>query len=181
MLGLKELFEEAYAVWRRKASDEEAKRGFPTWDYFMRLQNPVESLLIKLGFPDLKVKISVGKGRFAQVPWVGMRSDEITDNFEEGVFVVYVFAPNFGNVHLTIIQGVSTLTPKELEENALRLRKQIQMPRGFRNGAEGDLAKNAPFNSLPDKYKRGMLLSNFRFTPKSIPNSSKTTCNLRDV
>lgn len=171
----KNLFSEASNLWNSKSANEPPKIGFPTYDFFTKkVQRYVETLVIKSRFPNLKVKTSVGMGKWAQIPWVGIRNIEITTNFEDGVFVVYVFAPEFGNLYLTIIQGVANLTLNEVELSVSKLRKQINKPNGFTIGLEGKLAKSEPLNSKPDKYKRGMLYSK-KYSVDALPDEAVTT------
>jgi len=54
-----------------------------------------ETHVIRLGFGGLKVKVSVGMGCWAEIPWIGMRNPYLTDIFEEGFYVVYLLAPDY--------------------------------------------------------------------------------------
>jgi hypothetical protein len=113
----------------------------------------------KAGFSGLVVKASAGKGNWAEIPWVGIRNDDITANYLQGLFVVFVFAPQFRKLYLTIIMGVEKEPISEIEMTVSALREKVRKPEGFSIGVEGNLASNAPFNSKPDRYKRGILYS----------------------
>ena len=154
MATLQELFKETFRVWHEKSPGELPKQGSPTYDFFTKtLRNNFESSVIKLGFGGLKVKISVGIGCWAEIPWIGMRNPYLTDNFEEGLYVVYLLAPDYDKLYLSIIQGVTRLTPEELDESTPRLRKEIGKPDDFSVGIDGKLSKNEPFNSKPTSMR----------------------------
>jgi len=159
MATLQELFKEAFRLWHVKSPDEPPKHGYPTYDHFERLRKELETKAILLGFGGLKVKASVGMGSWAEIPWIGMRNPYLTDNFEEGEYVVYLFAPNYDRLFLGLIQGVTHLTSGELAERTPRLRKKIVRPDDFYVGINGRLSKNTLVNSKPDKYERGLLYS----------------------
>lgn len=65
-----------------------------------------------------KVKASAGMGQnAADVPWVGIRRDEITEGFRGGVYVVYLFPTDHSGVILSLNQGVTNVlgTPKSAD------------------------------------------------------------------
>ena len=94
----KNVFGQAMDLWINRRDDERPAAGSPAADFFTRnLQRFVEGMVRRFGFSDLTVKASVGVGRWAEIPWVGIRSQEITTNFQDGIFVVYVFATLFRN------------------------------------------------------------------------------------
>ncbi len=105
--------------------------GAPVYDHYRKLGKEVEALAVKLGFGKLKVKVNVGVGRWAEVPWIGIRHPEAAKNYDEGVFVVYFFAPDFDRLYLALIQGVTKASSFELVESTRRLRREIEKPEGF--------------------------------------------------
>ncbi len=167
MTTLQELFTEAFRFWDEKA-DEPPKNGFQTYDHFKKLGKAVETLSIRTGFGGFKVKVSVGQGCWAEIPWIGIRHPDFTDNFEEGEYVVYLLAPDYKRLHLGIIQGVTKLTPQEIDERTARLRKGIACPNGFLVGIDGKLSEKEPFGSKPDKYKRGLFYSK-KYDVRAMP------------
>ena len=142
MVTLQELFKEAFRLWHEKSPDESPKHCSPTYDHFEKLRKELETQAIKLGFGGLKVKARVGMGRWAEIPWIGMRNFDLTDSFEEGEYVVYLFAPDYDTLYLGLIQGVTLLTPQELAEKTPRLRKEIVKPDGFSAGIDGKLSNH---------------------------------------
>lgn len=156
----KNTFEEALNLWINRKADERPTLNSPTYHFFTNnLELYVQKLVQKAGYSHLIVKASAGKGNWAEIPWVGIRNDDITTNFQQGLFVVFVFAPQFRKLYLTMIMGVENETINEIEMKVSELRKKVRIPKGFSIGLEGNLASNAPFNSKPDRYKRGILYS----------------------
>jgi hypothetical protein len=156
----KNTFEEALNLWINRKDDERPTLSSPTYHFFTNtLERYVQKMVQKVGFSGLIVKVSAGKGNWAEIPWVGIRNDDITTNFQQGLFVVFVFAPQFRKLYLTLIMGVEKETIGEIEMKVSALRKKVRMPEGFSIGMEGNLASNTPFNSKPDRYKRGILYS----------------------
>lgn len=156
----KNTFEEALSLWINRDADERPTLNSPTYHFFINdLEQYVQKLVQKVGFSGLVVKASAGKGKWAEIPWVGIRNNDITINFQQGLFVVFVFAPQFRKLYLTIIMGVEKEPVSEIEMVVSALRKKVRMPEGFTIGVEGNLALNTPFNSKPDRYKRGILYS----------------------
>ena len=159
MSAIQSMFKEAFRLWHEKSSDEPPKHGSLTYDHFEKLRKEIETQSIKLGFGGLKSKAGVGIGCWAEIPWIGLRNPYLTDNFEEGEYIVYLLSPDYDTLYLGIIQGITRLTPEELAERTPRLRKEINKPEGFVVGIEGHLSRTSPFNSKPDKYERGLLYS----------------------
>lgn len=132
---LNKLLKEAFKLWYNRLPSQQPGHGSPVYDLFTKkLQRHIDGLTHRFGYQELIVKGSVGIGRWAQIPWIGIRNSKATANFKEGLFVVYVFSPAFRAVYLTIIQGVSNLSLDELEKSALELRRRIRKPVGFSVG-----------------------------------------------
>ena len=56
---------------------------------------------------DLTVKVSVGQGQWAEVPWIGVFNPEVTEVATNGIYVVYLFSANLEKVYLCQGQGVT--------------------------------------------------------------------------
>lgn len=48
---------------------------------------------------------SVGKGRWAEVPWIGVFDKSVTSSAQDGIYVVYLFAADMSGVYLSLNQG----------------------------------------------------------------------------
>ena len=70
----------------------------------------IESHLIKIGKADLyTVKGSIGNGNLARVPWVGIFRNSITENAENGYYVVLLFSEDMSCCFLSLNQGVTAV------------------------------------------------------------------------
>ncbi|MFA7398785.1 MAG: DUF3578 domain-containing protein [Candidatus Bathyarchaeia archaeon] len=157
--SIESLFKEAFRLWNERLPNESPKIGSPTYDHFQKLGKAIGDQAINV-YGGLRVKASVGMmGRWSEIPWIGLRNPYLTDNFQEGEYIVYLLSPVYNALYLGIIQGITKLTPDQLAERTPRLRKEIAKPDGFVVGLEGHLAVNSPYNSKPYKYELGLLYS----------------------
>jgi hypothetical protein len=155
---LKELFVEAFHLWDRKTANEKPKEGFLVYDHFkIKLEPAINQVIEDLGFKGLIVKASVGMGNLAEIPWIGIRHDNAAQSFEQGEYVVYLFSPDFGNLYLTINQGVSRLRIIKLEQKAVELRGKIVRPKDFTDNIIGQLSRDQTLSSKPGKYQKGSI------------------------
>lgn len=70
----------------------------------------IESFLEKRGSAHLfKVKGSIGNGNIARVPWVGIFRKEITENAENGYYIVLLFSENMSCCYLSLNQGITAV------------------------------------------------------------------------
>lgn len=56
-----------------------------------------------------KVKGSIGNGNIARVPWVGLFRKEITDNAENGYYIVLLFSEDMSCCYLSLNQGITAI------------------------------------------------------------------------
>lgn len=56
------------------------------------------------------VNASAGAGNWARIPWVAVFDPLITDSATRGFYVVYLFAPDLGELHLSLNQGTTAVT-----------------------------------------------------------------------
>jgi hypothetical protein len=68
----------------------------------------------------LKVEGSGGKGVATFTPWIGIFDPDETDNPQEGIYVVYIYASSLDRVVLTLNQGVTRLRQKFGDAEARR-------------------------------------------------------------
>jgi hypothetical protein len=180
MSELQSLFKEAFRLWHKRPFDEPPKHGYPTYDHFKKLGDHIGTIAIKLGFGGLKMKVSVGMGCWAEIPWVGLRNPYSTDSFEQGVYVVYLLAPDYDELFLALIQGVTEFTSEQLKESTPRLRSEIERPNGFDIGINGKLARHTTINSKPDKYERGIFYSKI-YSVRTFPDDEILKRDLKAV
>ncbi|RXZ77500.1 DUF3578 domain-containing protein [Paenibacillaceae bacterium] len=78
-----------------------------------------------------KIEGSIGKGRWADVPWLAVLDKRITDSTQYGEYVVYLFAKDMSAVYLTLAQGVTVPKEKGLKEAYTYLRNKTNEIRGI--------------------------------------------------
>lgn len=67
-----------------------------------------------------KVKGSIGNGNIARVPWVGVFRKNITENAENGYYIVLLFSENMSCCYLSLNQGVTSIEQLYTKKFALR-------------------------------------------------------------
>lgn len=77
-----------------------------------------------------KVKGSIGNGNIARVPWVGLFRKDITENAENGFYIVLLFAEDMSSCYLSLNQGITAI--EQLYTRNFALKK-------MREGAKGAL------------------------------------------
>ncbi len=73
---------------------------------------------------NLHVKGSGGQDGFNRptaTPWIGIRDDDHAPNFQEGIYVVYLFAEDLKSLYLSLNQGTERLRKKLGNTGALKL------------------------------------------------------------
>jgi hypothetical protein len=94
-----------------QAKDTKISKLSPMWRALQRAHDALEELTAE--YPHIEVKSSVGKGNWAEVPWIALLDDRITDTTTSGVYVVYLFRADMTGAYATFNQGV-TAPKKEL-------------------------------------------------------------------
>ncbi|WP_445194354.1 MrcB family domain-containing protein [Staphylococcus xylosus] len=64
-----------------------------------------------------KLKGSIGNGNFAEVPWVAIMDENITNSTTEGIYIVFLFSGDGEKVFLTLNQGVTYFKNKKLKKH----------------------------------------------------------------
>ena len=77
--------------------------------------------LVSLLPAGLTVEGSGGKGNATHTPWIGVFDPDETDNPQEGIYLVYIYAASLDRVVLTLNQGVGRLRKKYGDVEARRL------------------------------------------------------------
>lgn len=89
------------------------------------------------------VKGSVGKGKWAKIPWVGIFDPKITATAQDGVYIVYLLDSDGNTLYLTFNQGSTVLKKdygkqeaiKRMRQKASKIISQIDS-RGFETNIE---------------------------------------------
>lgn len=54
---------------------------------------------------DYKIDGSIGKGQFAEIPWVSVFRKSITETATKGIYIVYLFTADMKGIYLSLNQG----------------------------------------------------------------------------
>lgn len=88
----------------------------------------IEAYLDKIGVAHLfKVKGSIGNGNIARVPWVGIFRKEVTENAENGYYIVLLFSENMGSCYLSLNQGITAVEQLYTKSFALRKMREAAL------------------------------------------------------
>jgi 5-methylcytosine-specific restriction protein A len=86
----------------------------------------IEQHLASRGKADLfKVKGSIGNGNIARVPWVGIFRTSITQNAENGYYIVLLFSEDMSTCYLSLNQGITAV--QKMYTKAFALRKMHEV------------------------------------------------------
>jgi 5-methylcytosine-specific restriction protein B len=131
----------------------------------------LEELLRASGYVQISVKSAVGQGTFADVPWICIFDDRVTDKASSGHYPVYLFSADMRSMYLAycisngmmlndpekanrarvqIRQSLSSLTDLGFKE-AIDLKSKLATPRGYEKGTL--TAKKYDFQSInPEEF-----------------------------
>jgi hypothetical protein len=82
-------------------------KSSPAWAAADRAVTALQTLVAE--YPHIKVGHSVGKGNWADVPWIALLDDRLTQTTRRGVYAVYLFRADMTGLYGTFNQGVSDL------------------------------------------------------------------------
>jgi hypothetical protein len=114
------------------AKDTSFGSSTPMWAAIDRAQKALQALLDD--YPHIAVRSSVGKGNWAEVPWIALLDKRVTTTTTYGVYAVYLFRADMSGVYATFNQGVTELKKSSgwqaaratLMETAVRLRQRYR-------------------------------------------------------
>jgi hypothetical protein len=132
---------------------------------------------------DYRVKGSGGNGNGAEAPWIAVFNPVETTTARRGMYVVYLFAADMGQVYLTLNQGVTEIGEQRgrrqarvaLQHEAARIRD------AFDKTAVGDLDDTIDLRSkasLPRDYEYANILSR-AYTVGSLPDEATMVADLQ--
>jgi hypothetical protein len=123
------------------------------------------------------ITFSRGNGRFAEIPWLGIRRPEMAKTFQSGVYAIYLFHRDMERVYLALALGVSQFRHGEvIEDEVERLRARLDIPSAF-NSRSVDL--NAR-NKLGQSYERACICAR-RYDAKDIPEDEELRSDLLQI
>ncbi|TGB03512.1 McrB family protein [Halobacillus salinus] len=106
---------------------EEKQSSFAGSEFGIYVRSQFPSALESLDFIDerYQVKGSVGRGDWAQVPWIAILHSQITTSTQRGYYLVYVFSDDMQRVYLSFMQGVAETSKQEMEDQKEDIRATI--------------------------------------------------------
>jgi len=171
-------FREASTLWREKPG-KYAKKNSAAYQFFnTKLQPEIEKIVRHLGYKALIVDAEVGNGSWSKTPYIAIRHNGVAPSFMEGVSVAYLFAPDFGRLYITIIQGVKRTRSTELDKSKKKLEKTIDRPEGFNEGPIPQLVRDEKPNSSSAKYRKGIIYSK-EYILEKLPDDEEFTNDLK--
>lgn len=120
-----------------------------------------------------KVTGSCGKGKWAECPWIAIFDTIITDNAQEGYYLVFLFDKCMNNVYLSLNQGVLSIQAQYKREASIVLSTRAE---DFRNGLD---TRNEDFDTqiqldgsrLSKFYEKGNIIAKC-YHKNNIPDNS---------
>lgn len=120
---------------------------------------------------DFKLKGSIGNGNFAEVPWVAIMDENITNSTTEGIYIVFLFSGDGEKVFLTLNQGVTYFKNKKLKKHDIvKASNTIYEILDSPESAPIDIDLKAK-TSLGKSYEK-TTISGFEYYINDLPDSS---------
>jgi MoxR-like ATPase len=108
------------------------------WGIFESLQRTLATSKVVTKKPNINVTWSVGRGNWAEVPWISFLDNRVTDTTRRGIYCVFLFRQDMSGVYLTFNQGVTE--PQEQYGRAEGIRVLKTRAQSLRNQC-GELVK----------------------------------------
>jgi 5-methylcytosine-specific restriction protein A len=123
-----------------------------------------------------KVKGSIGNGNIARIPWIGVFRKDITENAENGYYIVLLFSENMNCCYLSLNQGVTAIEQlytkrfalRKMREAASQAAKSLEVDPEACYGAI-DLASTG---DLGRAYEAAAIVS-FRYSSNTLPTEEE--------
>lgn len=134
--------------------------------------------------PNYKVEGSVGKGNWANIPWIAVMDKRITDTTQHGEYIVYLFSEDMESVYLTLAQGVTApkdeLGKKEgyqyLENKANEMRELLPL-----EGMQKDDGIHLTSKSGLGRDYQVSTVAYIRYDRGTIPDDDQLQADLENV
>jgi hypothetical protein len=141
----------------------------PIADRFYDLAQAIRVVTQNRGYV---VAASRGQGRFAEIPWAGVRRTGVAPTFQEGIYLIYLFRGDMSGLYLAIALGVSKLAgalPKDTTVKAVirSIRDRLPSPPNFTDEAI-DLRGKL---KLAEMYERAVVWSRF-YDARTLPEET---------
>ena len=152
-------------------------KDHPLGTYF---RNDIPQIIYDTGIVDSDrylVTGSVGKGNWADVPWIGIFLKEIAKSATQGVYIAYLLSKDSNKFYLTFIQGSTNKKPQALQDNARDIKGRIQ-DKGFSSDGNIELGDNL------SKTAKGYIPATIyykAYNRKSLPDEEEIRDDLKNM
>lgn len=96
----------------------------PIKPVFDRLELAFQNSQVVRSYPNLKVIASIGKGNWANVPWIAFLDDRETNTTQKGVYCVLLFRADMSGFYLTYQQGITDILEAHDRTEAYKILRQ---------------------------------------------------------
>jgi hypothetical protein len=127
--------------------------GNPIRSDFKNLEHLLELILSNSATSELNVKWSIGKGSWANIPWVAVLDTRETDTTQHGIYCSFLFCQDMSGFYLSFDQGITSLIKEKgkiaayemLRSRAEEIRKSCSslVQQGFKLDETIDLKADA--------------------------------------
>jgi hypothetical protein len=93
------------------------------WDLMAQIQTRLDNLASLTKRPHILSKWSLGKGVWANVPWIALLNRNVTTSTQSGVYVVLLIAEDLSAIYVTLNQGMTELVRELGQKAAVRTMK----------------------------------------------------------
>lgn len=122
-----------------------------------------------------KIKGSIGQGNIARVPWVGVFREGVTENAENGYYIVLLFSEDMSRCFLSLNQGITAIEKMYTKQFARRkmFEAATQARRRLDCTPEAHLGKIdlASTGDLARAYEAAAIVS-FKYIAADLPSDS---------
>ncbi len=149
------------------------------WDLMGQIQTRLDNLEGVTKRPDIVTKWGLGKGVWANVPWIALLNTKVTTSTQSGTYVVLLIAEDLSAIYATLNQGITDLDDelgrraavRTLKERSAHYQAQLgDIGSGIRMGSDVDLrstswrGKNYEVSTIAyERFERRALPSDERF------------------
>ena len=128
---------------------------------------------------------SVGKGVWADVPWLGIFRKEITTSAQRGVYIVYLLSSDGSSIYLTFNQGVVDIqkelgVKKATEKMRERAEECIEKLNKRSFYSDNNISLGNKITPLAGMYQRGTIFYK-EYKKRNLPSEEVLRKDLNDM
>jgi len=131
------------------------------------------------------IKASVGQGKWAQVPWIGIFRRTITTSAMAGVYIVYLLSSNANSLYLTFNQGFTEIASNVPKSETIKRMRAIASnlinkldKHGFNSDENINLGSN--LTNRAEMYQLGTIFYK-QYTKQNLPSEEQLRMDLKEM